>query len=181
MLQGKEAGIAMLLISDGPVRDRITGRDVRNAGMGIVVSSSHVLTCSHVVNTAIGEDALQDRKPDRKVRVVFPLSEYNQAVDGKVVCWQAPAKQPVGDIAVIKLDQDVPSDVGVATFARFSQSLDGDSLMIFGYRAGSDEGNYVEREIHGHYAPRKGSDRRRECQWHVHSRWLQWGISLECE
>jgi hypothetical protein len=51
MHQGKEAGIAKVLLGEG-----VTGRPpAKHAGMGIVVGPRHVLTCAHVVNTAAGQ------------------------------------------------------------------------------------------------------------------------------
>jgi hypothetical protein len=149
MQQGKEAGIAKVLIAGGPVRDQVTGRLVLNAGMGIVVDSRHVLTCAHVVNTAIGRALDAATHPESKVSIVFPLSVSDDPIEGKVAEWHPIASKPVADVAVIELDKDVPEDVGLAKFARVSQRVDSGLLLVFGYRAGSEEGNHVEAKLMG--------------------------------
>jgi hypothetical protein len=122
----RDAGIAKVLIAAGAVRDPITGLMVDNAGMGIVVDSRHVLTCAHVVNTAVGEPIESGNRPDRKVKIVFPLSKNAQPIEGTTTtAWYPIEANPISDVAVIELDEDVPNDVGIATFAPIDQPLDG--------------------------------------------------------
>ena len=149
MLQGRDAGIAKLLIADGSVRHPVTGLEIDNAGMGIVMDSRHVFTCAHVVNTALRLDEKNERQPDRKVSVMFPLSEGDQPIDGKVIVWYSMRGKGIVDIAVIELEADVPSDVGTARFARAGAPLDGDLLKVYGVRAGEKKGKHVEAKFMG--------------------------------
>src|SRR5580698_7464160 len=45
------------------------------AGVGFVVDDTHIVTCAHVVNTAMGRDRRAQDKPDPRVRirVDFPM------------------------------------------------------------------------------------------------------------
>jgi hypothetical protein len=155
-MPAKTAGIAKLLIAGGPVRDPVTGASVSNAGMGIVVDWRHVLTCAHVVNTALQErpDAVERPVEERRVPVVFPHAAGGRCSEGKVVVWHPMGDTPVGDVAVLELvDEDVPREVGFARFVRVSQSLDDDALQVFGYRAGGEQGSFVDAKFMGQVGP----------------------------
>jgi hypothetical protein len=149
MHQGKEAGIAKVLITDGPVQDGTTGRLVSHAGMGIVVGRCHVLTCAHVVNTAVGLPVDSAAQPDRPVRVMFPFSANARPVEGKVVAWHPMSAKPLGDVAVIELNAGIPEDIRVAAFCHTDRTFNNHPLTVFGFRAGNEEGNYVEAKFMG--------------------------------
>ncbi len=147
MPQARELGIAKLLITGDPVNDPVTGRPVTNAGMGIVVGPRHVLTCAHVANTAARQPVDAAARPGQKISVVFPLSASARPAEGCLVAWHPMGAGTVGDIAVLELEAEVLTDVGVARFAR--EALDGHRLMVFGFRAGNEQGNYVEARFMG--------------------------------
>ena len=144
MHQERDAGIAKVLLGDAPESGALV-----HAGMGIVVGPRHVLTCAHVVNTAVGQAIDSVVRPDRSVAVEFPHSESKHAAEGKVVVWYPIGAEPVEDVAVIELNVDVPPDVGVATFAADGGTLDGDPLVVFGFRAGGESGLHVEAKFMG--------------------------------
>jgi len=156
MLLGRYAGIAKLLISGGPILDDVTGVSIDNAGMGILVDPRHVLTCAHVVNTALHNDPEETARPTRKVKVVFPLLKAHLHAKGKVVelkggiaAWFPMGGEPVGDVAVIELDEDAPADVGLAKIIRSGLTLDGNPLHVFGCPAGDSKGGHVDAEYKG--------------------------------
>jgi hypothetical protein len=139
MQYGKDAGIAKLLVADGP----------KHAGMGIVIHSRHVLTCAHVVNAAVSRPVEGTLRPKGSVSVVFPFSKSTQAIEGKVAVWHPMGATPVADVAVIDLDEDVPADVGMTAFALVYRPLDGDPLVVFGTAAGHKRGNHIDAEFMG--------------------------------
>jgi hypothetical protein len=145
MRQARPAGIAKVLLGDNPV----AGLLVKHAGMGIVVGPRHVLTCAHVVNTAVGQAVHSVAQPEGPAQVVFPFADNDSPVEGKVVVWCPMGAKPVGDVAVIELNADVPPEVGVATFAGDGHALPGNPLMVFGYRAGGESGLHVEARLMG--------------------------------
>src|ERR1700738_961185 len=109
MLKGRDAGIAMILKGES---ESPKGKALRHAGMGIVVSSKHVLTCAHVVNTAMCRADDVDERPGEDVRidVVSPLVENGDPLKGRIVAWKPMTAEPVGDVAVLELDKIVPDD-----------------------------------------------------------------------
>lgn len=147
MPQARELGIAKLLITGDPVMDPVTGRLVTNAGMGIVVGPRHVLTCAHVANTAARQPVDAAAGPGQKTSIMFPLSASARPVEGHLVAWHPMGAGTVGDIAVLELEAEVLADVGVARFARGAP--DGHRLMVFGFGAGNEHGNYVEARFMG--------------------------------
>jgi hypothetical protein len=149
MPRGRTTGIAKLLISGAAKADLATGRLVRHAGMGIVLDSRHVLTCAHVVNAALGLPNNFAPQPTGSVSVVFPLSATGHSVQGTVVAWRPMGADGVADVAILELLEDASRDVGSASFFHGDQSLDGDALMVFGVRAGSEIGNHVEARFMG--------------------------------
>ena len=136
---GKDAGIAKVLVRAGP----------SHAGMGIAIGGRRILTCAHVVNTAVGRPVQNRLQPDGKVAVVFPLSASLKMIAGKVAVWHPMGEAPVPDVAVIELDEEVPADVGVTAFARVHRPLDGDPLVVFGTAAGHRTGNHIDAEFKG--------------------------------
>ncbi|MEM5471115.1 serine protease [Hoeflea sp. AS60] len=142
----KAAGIANL----------VTNKD-EHAGMGMLVSSRHVLTCAHVVNAARGRDA-EAKEPNegdfrkQQVEVRFPMLPVSTDTmrTGRIVAWRDVGETPLDDIAVIELDQDAPEEVGLALLADVSgHSLDGDRLSVFGIAPGRSIGNHVDARFMG--------------------------------
>jgi hypothetical protein len=152
MLNGQDAGIAKLLVSGDETRDRVTGRPIKHAGMGIVLDSRHILTCAHVVNAALGRPNESSPEPELKVPVAFPLSKTTESVLGQVVSWHPMGPEETADIAILELDSDVPQDVGFAKFMAGDEYSVGALLMVFGVRAGYERGNHVEAKLMGRTA-----------------------------
>lgn len=77
-----------------------------HAGMGILVTSRLIVTCSHVVNIALGRGLLEQKAPDkdRHLRVVLPFPEPIRA-SAKVLAWEPPG--PIGnDLALLELPEE---------------------------------------------------------------------------
>jgi hypothetical protein len=136
---GKNAGVARVLLDDGP----------HHAGMGIVVSPRHVLTCAHVANTAIGRPVQATLRPTQELGVDFPLSALGERRYGHVGPWSPMGRMPEYDVAVIELTEDVPADVGIAVFAEIRTVLDGDPLSVFGAAAREPNGHHVDAKFMG--------------------------------
>lgn len=150
MQQDKQQGIAKVQIAGKPFVDPVTRRLISNAGMGIIVDSRHIITCAHVINEAmrrLDDNASQQPDAELKVSVVFPFVDGTE-LSGNVIVWRATNNKPVGDVAVIELDTDAPENAGVAKFAT-GRNFDTDSLNIYGFKAGGDEGNHVQARFMG--------------------------------
>jgi len=147
---GTDAGIAVLMMSGEPTRDRVSGRSVLHAGMGIVLDSRHVMTCAHVVNAALARPNESATSPTETVRVAFPLSRSDETLEARVVVWRPMhAKEGASDVAILELEEPVPLDVGHAKFVRTQQTAPGGTLQVFGIRAGSESGSRVEARFMG--------------------------------
>ncbi len=106
------------------------------AGVGFVVSERHVLTCAHVVNTALGRDNHSQEAPSEGDRLWlrFPLIEAAPERYAKVVVWHPPAaddcRSEIADIAGLELEDDLPAGVVPATLSNGDHAQE---LSVFGY------------------------------------------------
>src|SRR5713226_2068997 len=103
-------------------------------GMGIVVGSRGIITCAHVVNTALGADWWGSPAPGR-VRVSFPFAG-GVCRDGTIsrdLLFPPGRENTPGlhDLAVIRLLEDIPDGTGVV---RLRQSAPGLEVKTFGFR-----------------------------------------------
>jgi WD40 repeat protein/3',5'-cyclic AMP phosphodiesterase CpdA len=83
------------------------------AGFGVVVGKREIVTCAHVVNTALGRDLRATDKPDEPVLLDFPASSAGP-LRGYVRQWTPPPPREGlagDDIACLDLTEDVPADV----------------------------------------------------------------------
>lgn len=107
------------------------------SGGGVLIPSRHILTCAHVVATALGlpEDA-QDM-PEQLVDFDFPLLP-GSPLQAKVFRW-IPVKdtdiEKVSDIALLELTADLPPQADPA------------SLMPL------ERGQYIDRDVHMYGSP----------------------------
>ncbi|MBA6437007.1 VMAP-C domain-containing protein [Streptomyces sp. GMR22] len=107
---------------------------VQPVGAGVLITQNLVLTCAHVVNSALGRDRFTQAVPDRNqvVRLRMPHVSAGQEFHGRVVpeMWRpprarrsGPAQPPApdmlpyyGDLAVLELDIPAPSGAEPAPF-----------------------------------------------------------------
>ena len=139
MSRERVAGVAQLLKADDCTK---------SAGMEIVVDKSHVLTCAHVVNSALGRPFELQPQPVQKVSVAFPFSDPAAVLLGSVCSWCPMHQGRVSDIAVLELDGDVPEGTGVASLVA-NAGFDDHQFKAFGFRLGSTKGNHVRGEFMG--------------------------------
>lgn len=110
------------------------------AGMGFTIADRHILTCAHVVNTALGRGQRAQDEPGPEVRIQVDFPMLGDAGGGpsrscKVLAWAPPPLSGVTgeDIAVLELaGEDMPAGSGAARLS--SQVSPGDSdVSVFGY------------------------------------------------
>lgn len=151
----RRPGIAKVLLTGGPRADKETGRHIRHAGMGILLDSRRLLTCAHVVNTAIGQPqtAIQQPAADVPISIDFPLSQHRAPLKAHVDRWFPPTADPISDIAVLTLKADLPRDVGYVTFQSTSDGSSRAELSVFGCAADSDIPGNVALKMMGPVSP----------------------------
>ncbi len=99
------------------VRILISGcADRAAAGAGFLAAPRHVLTCAHVVNTALRRGEYEPEHPDRLIFLDFALLPGQPLMQAKVLRWFPARKNAaVGeleDIAVLELPEDMPLPAG---------------------------------------------------------------------
>lgn len=130
-MQARRALVAVLRSASA------TSELARPAGVGFVVGERHVLTCAHVVNTALGRDMHSQEKPSEgdRLRLQFPLI----GADGPerhatVVVWYPPAagdlRSEIADVAGLELEGALPAR---AVPAELSHGHPAQELSVFGY------------------------------------------------
>lgn len=139
-----EAGVARILVRQD---------NSCHAGMAIVVGRRHVLTCAHVLNVAVGRpEVTRAPPPSGKIGVSFPFSIRKEPIEGTVVpeAWYPVGPEPIADIAVLELEEDIPEDVGITIFAQVYRAIEKDPLSVYGIAAKAATGSRVLATLSGH-------------------------------
>ena len=120
---------------------RLRTADGGTAGMGVLVGDRQVVTCAHVVNTALGLDRRAQSQPSGKVLLDFPLLPTDPGQNrtdlcrtARVVQWLPPPREGAAgdDVAGLELDAAAPDS---ARAARLILNLPraGRGTRVFGY------------------------------------------------
>ncbi|MFE2597290.1 serine protease [Streptomyces sp. NPDC059396] len=108
----------------------------RPVGAGVLLTDRLVLTCAHVVNSALGRDRFERPTPaqGQGIRLRLPHVAADRDLTGRVVTamWRPPRSEPVagaadtpppagmlpyhGDLAVLELDEPAPAGAEPAPF-----------------------------------------------------------------
>ena len=110
------------------------------AGVGFVVDDTHIVTCAHVVNTALGRDQRAQDKPGPQVRVQvdFPMLGGAAGAPSRscaVQVWAPPPSSGVsgGDVAgLVLVGEGLPGRAGPARLADPATVRDV-AAGVFGY------------------------------------------------
>ncbi len=110
------------------------------AGVGFVVDERHIITCAHVVNTALGRDQRAQSKPGPSARigVDFPLLGDDAGAPSrncKVEAWAPPPERGVsgGDVAgLVLVGEGLPKGAGSARLSGQASRRD-PVVEVFGY------------------------------------------------
>lgn len=127
---------------------QILGTGGTACGMGFLLSRTDVVTCAHVVNDALGLGRYNRVRPasDASITVAFPLAEDDvtgtsnvaPTAQARIVEFRPPGRLPHDDVALLRLSEAAPEEVGVTVLADIrGVPLDGDDLDVFGPPAGS--------------------------------------------
>ena len=126
-------------------REGFTVRVLRNnshapAGVGIVVGKRHIVTCAHVVNSALGRaQRAQDKPgPNDRVQIDFPIlgdAEGSPSRSCRVEAWVPPPDSGVagGDVAgLVLIGEGLPSGAESAQLIEVSTGRVS-MVDVFGY------------------------------------------------
>ena len=127
------------------------------AGTGFAVTEKHVITCAHVINTALGRAADDHTKPptDTRIDLAFPKAqspELQQELNAKIVKWQ-PARddfRDIEDIVVLEVDTAYPLPLPRLVNLRSNDYFDQRIFRVFGFNF--SEGSWADGDIAGSVA-----------------------------
>lgn len=124
----------------------------RPCGGGLLVDKDHIVTCAHVVNTALARRPDDRRIPTSIITVMFPyIGEVARPCE--IAAWH-PVGDPNGDIAVLRLLDGAPvgsRPVDIVVGA----SLEGHRFMVWGFPQGRSGQMLAE----GRLSRRRGDSR----------------------
>jgi hypothetical protein len=115
---------------------RLTTPDGKTAGLGVLVGPRTVVTCAHVLNTALGRDQREQARPDwaAEIPIRFPFIEGSVLRSSRVAAWVPPPIDGAGsgDVAGLLLGESAPPKAVPARFASGPRTPNG-GLRVFGY------------------------------------------------
>lgn len=112
-------------------------------GTGVVLHGERVLTCAHVVNSALRLPHDSHNKPEQIIVLDFPLSASTQRVEAKVGFWDTKA-----DLAELKLIESLPREVE-STSLYIEDGLWGHRVQAFGFPSGYPDGTWADSKLRG--------------------------------
>jgi WD40 repeat protein len=119
------------------------------AGVGVLVTHQHIVTCAHVVNGALGRDLAAQDVPPGIVTVDFPLIS-REPLRARVVCWVPPPKAGLlagDDVAGLELIEGRSPTGAVPAQLMVEQSRPGRIVRVYGCPAGRPDGQWVDATI----------------------------------
>lgn len=105
----------------------------RPCGAGLLADPIHVVTCAHVVNTALGRDVRAADQPEATVPVAFPYAE-RVGREGRVVVWR-PVGSAGGDVAVLELVEPAPPESSPVRLVADAALVD-HAFVVWGFPQG---------------------------------------------
>jgi len=128
----------------------------RTIGCGLLVTPRHLVTCAHVVASALGTEATAAKVPADRIPVDLPLLKRPFRTTGQVIRWwpvrEAEDKAPE-NIAVLELVDEVPPEAEPAPLLSLEPNdYRNLSVHCFGFPAGLDEGVPRYGTCHGENA-----------------------------
>jgi hypothetical protein len=124
------------------------------AGLGVLVGPRAVVTCAHVVNTALGRDQREQARPSPSAEMLvrFPLVKGGAVRTATVVAWvpPAPAGAGGGDVAGLTLNEEAPPWAAQARFSA-EPGTPGERLRVFGFPGmpPRSDGAWVDLDLKG--------------------------------
>jgi hypothetical protein len=114
------------------------------SGTGVALHGGRVLTCAHVVNTALKLSRDSKKKPEEIITLDFPLSGSIEKVTAKVGFWDAET-----DLAELQIIETLPSEV-IPTFLLMPDELWDHRIQAFGFPNKNLEGTWADCQLRGH-------------------------------
>lgn len=123
----------------------------RPCGAGLLADPTHVVTCAHVVNTALGRDVRAVDRPEATIAVAFPYAG-RAGRQGRVVVWR-PVRAAGGDVAVLELVEPAPPEAAPVRLVAAATLVD-HAFVVWGF----PQGGAGEMLAEGVLSRRRGDD-----------------------
>lgn len=125
-------------------------------GAGFLVTSRHLLTCAHVVASALRIEENTPERPTQPVYVDFPLLERHPILKAQVINWYPVKEHPsVGepeDIAVLELTSKppLPKVAQPISIVKLDDDMFFDrAVRMCGFPRGMDDGDWMTGTLQG--------------------------------
>jgi S1-C subfamily serine protease len=112
-------------------------------GAGFLIDRCHILTCVHVILTALGKNDLEQGLTHQEVAIDWPLVEMGRFFRAEVIAWTPPQDNGEGDIAVLRLKGPAPAGTKPACLVD-SVELWEHPFRAFGFPRGHETGVWAE-------------------------------------
>jgi tetratricopeptide (TPR) repeat protein len=130
-------------------------------GLGFLADEKHVITCAHVVNTALGKKDSSQEKPSSTIYLNFPFIGHLARLSAHVVAWYprsftdaaatSKGEHGIDDITVLSLDDAKPKNAHPVTMI-CSEDLSGE-FDVFGYPKHKNNGVWADGSSRGNRLP----------------------------
>ena len=134
---------------------RIYSHSGQVIGAGFLVSQKQILTCAHVVASALRIPANATQIPEASISLDFPRVASGELLTAKVIGWQPVClnslKEIEEDIAVLEL-QSVPPEAAQPVRLVTSKDLWGHPFRILGFPEGKPNGVWASGALRGQLA-----------------------------
>ncbi len=123
--------------------------------MGFLVDNRKVLTCAHVVTSALDIPDDTPTPPNKKIRLDFPLVAPGEMLTAKTIFWQpiqsdnSDMSEGEEDIAGLQLEIAPPIDVQPVNLV-LAEDLWNHEFRAFGFPGDSEDGVWASGVLRGH-------------------------------
>jgi hypothetical protein len=132
---------------------RIYGKQGKIVGAGFLISPEYLLTCAHVVASALGIAPISLEQPKELIQLDFPIIKAGKILTASVEVW-VPVKPNCSpeDIAVLKLIDPMPVEAQPISLVSLDEDLSGHEFKAFGFPEGRSNGVWAEGVLKGRVA-----------------------------
>ena len=106
---------------------------------GFLADTDIVLTCAHVIASALGIAETSPSCPKQSIILNFPLVAPRKWLAAKVIHWVEVKADGSGDIAVLRLDGPAPAEARIARLVK-SDDYSDHPFRAFGYPPRQEDG-----------------------------------------
>ncbi len=120
-------------------------------GTGFLVAEKRVLTCAHVVNTALMKSEHAEEFPSEGIQLDFPFANSTDVFIGVVRCWNPARRDDDGiglDVALIEVSGDIPTKAQPAPLQKIANFW-GRSFRCNGFPKRYGGGQWVSGTVQG--------------------------------